>query len=179
VYAVFLGIVLLHGLVIWQEPLERALALGEVVAVVVLTVHLVRRGAFAPRAVVELRQESRDQDTANLYVTAVGRVCAARVRLDYADGLQRWAVQGFIGTFSELRAASLEVPAQAARELKVWAHRVTPAGLSEPLSVRLAVLDGADVRRIDLAAHSGQIVVPLTGRMCLELLFDHEGLPAG
>jgi hypothetical protein len=46
---VCLGILLLHGLVIWQEPLERALALGEVVAVVALTVYLARRGAFAAR----------------------------------------------------------------------------------------------------------------------------------
>jgi hypothetical protein len=180
VYVVFLGIVLLHGLVIWQEPLDRTLALGEVAGVVALTVYLIRRGAFAPRAVVELRQEAPDQDTATLSVTAVGRPCEARVRLDYAEGPRpSGAVQGSIATFSELRAATIELPGQSARELKVWAHRVTPAGLSEPLSVRLAVLDGADVRRIDLAAHSGQIVVPLTGRMCLELLFDHEGLPAG
>jgi hypothetical protein len=175
-YVVFLGIVLLHGLVIWQDGLERALALGEVLGVVALTTYLVRRGAFAPRAVVELRQETRDQDTATLSVTAVGHPCDARVRLDYGDGFQRReATEQPIATFSRLRAATLELPTHGARELKVWAHRVTAEGLSLPLPVRVAVMDGVDVRRVDLAAAGGQTVVPLTGGSChLELMLGQR-----
>jgi hypothetical protein len=171
IYAVFLGIILLHGLVIWQSVLERALALAMAIVVVALTVHAVRRGAFAPRAVVELRQELRDQDTATLSVTSVGHARAASVRLDYADESQtREVAQGPIQTFSRLRAATLELPLEGARELKVWAHRATPEGTSEPLSVWVAVADGSGVRRVDLAARGGQTVVPLTGGVCrLEL----------
>jgi hypothetical protein len=171
IYAVFLGIILLHGLVIWQSVLERTLALAMAIVLVALTVHAVRRGAFAPRAVVELRQELRDQDTATLSVTSVGQARAASVRLDYADGGQtREAAQGPIQTFSRLRAATLELPLEGARELKVWAHRATPEGTSEPLSVWVAVADGSGVRRVDLAARGGQTVVPLTGGVCrLEL----------
>jgi hypothetical protein len=176
VYVVFLGIVLLHGLVIWQEAPARALALGEVVCVVALTAYLVWRGAFTPRAVVELRLEAPDRDTATLCVTAIGHPCTARVRLDYGDGLRsREAAEEPIATFSRLRAASLDLPTHGARELKVWAHRVTAEGVSEPLPVAVAVVDGTDVRRVDLAARGGQSVVPLTGSTCrLELTLGHH-----
>jgi hypothetical protein len=176
IYVVFVGIVLLHGLLIWEEPIERALALGEVVVVVALTAYLVRQGAFTPRAVVELRHETRDQDTAALCVTGVGRPCAARMRLDYDDGVQRQeAADGRIPAFPRLRVASLELPTHGARELKVWAHRVTAEGGSEPLPLAVAVMDGADARRVDLFARGGQMVVPLTGSVCrLELTLEQH-----
>jgi hypothetical protein len=167
IYFVFLGIILLHGLVIWQDGLERALALALAVVVVVITAHAVRRGAFTPRAVVELRQEPRESDTGWFSVTVVGQARAARVQLDYGDECQRReAAQGSIPAFSRLRTARLEVPTHGARELKLWAHRVTPERNSEPLPVRVDVVDGSDPRRVELAACGGQIVVPLTGGIC-------------
>ncbi|HYY89009.1 MAG TPA: hypothetical protein VFA49_09455 [Chloroflexota bacterium] len=167
IYVVFLGIILLHGLVIWQELVERALALSVAVVVVVLTLYTVRRGAFAPRAVVELRQELRDPDTGIVSITAAGRPCAARVRLDYGGRSQNWeGSQGTIPSFSRLRAATLELPTESARELKVWAHRVALERTSAPLPVLVDLVDGADRRRVDLAACGGQVVVSLTGSVC-------------
>jgi hypothetical protein len=171
VYVVFLGLIVLHSLVIWQAVVERTLALVVAAVVVALTVHMVRRAAFTPRAVVGLRQKLPDQETEILSVTALGHRGAANVRLDYPEG-SRWqdAGQGEIPRFSRLRAMPLEVPTEGARELKVWAHRVTPERTSEPLPIRVQVVDGSAPRRVDLTTCGGQLVLPLTGTLCcLEL----------
>jgi hypothetical protein len=60
---------------------------------------------------------------------------------------------------------TLELPTQGAREIKVWAHRVTLEGMLEPLPIRVDVVDGSDSRQFDLAASGGQVVLPLTGSM--------------
>jgi hypothetical protein len=163
IYLVFLGIILLHGLVIWQDVVDRTLALALALVVVVITVYAVHRGSFAPRAVVELRHELCDPETGSFSVTVAGERRAALVQFDYGGGCQRReAAQGSIPRFSRLRAARLAVPTHGARELKVWAHRVTPERTSEPLPVRLDVVDGSHARHVELAACGGQIVVPLT-----------------
>jgi hypothetical protein len=54
VYALLLAGVLLNGLVIWDNPLERAGALVTAAAIVGMMVNAVRRGAFKPRLAIEL-----------------------------------------------------------------------------------------------------------------------------
>src|SRR3712207_7189091 len=44
VYLLFLGIIVIHGLLIWQNPLERVAALVVSGVIVMVTVHMVRRG---------------------------------------------------------------------------------------------------------------------------------------
>ena len=57
IYLLFLASVLLHGLVIWDDPLEWAGALLAGGVTVAMTVVMARHGAFAPRANLELREE--------------------------------------------------------------------------------------------------------------------------
>ena len=66
--------------------------------------------------------------------------------------------------FSELRSATFRIPAGAGAELKMWTHRVTPAGDSEALPALLEVHDGGEAKRFDLGLSGGEVVVPITGR---------------
>jgi hypothetical protein len=132
------------------------------VLVVALTVHAVCRGAFAARAVVELRQELADQETGTFSVTVVGHSRAASVGLDYPDGCrQQTAAQGQIPSFSRLRGARLELPTPGAREIKIWAHRVTLERTSEPLPIRVDVLDAR--------THARSISRHAVARLCSHL----------
>src|SRR4029434_11121439 len=72
IYLLFLASVLLHGLVIWDDPLERAGALLAGGVTVAMTVVMARHGAFAPRANLELREEEGGE-RATFGVTAAGR----------------------------------------------------------------------------------------------------------
>ncbi len=164
----FLVNLFLHGLVLWQNPLARASAVFVGVLIVGATLVMVRRGAFAPRIVVELRADQREEGRGAFAVTARGQPAAADVRLAYPDGEERHEVEaGEVPRFSALRSATFHLPATTARELKVWAHRITHEGSSEGLPAVAEVHCGNDTRRFDLKLSGGQVVLPLTRDTCM------------
>jgi amino acid permease len=65
IYLLFLSSLLGHGLFLWQSLPARAAALAMAALTMTATVLMARRGAFAPRAVVELRASSEGQMTMN------------------------------------------------------------------------------------------------------------------
>ncbi|MCI0407065.1 MAG: hypothetical protein L0191_00655, partial [Acidobacteria bacterium] len=110
IYLLFLVGLVIHGLVIWHRPAERASALIASVLVLGATVAMVRRGAFAGRVVVELREDRLAEGGAVFAITANGQPAPAEVRLGYPDGEQRYqAATGEIPAFSSLRDATFHV----------------------------------------------------------------------
>ncbi|NUR77701.1 MAG: hypothetical protein HOQ28_15630 [Thermoleophilia bacterium] len=167
IYLLFLAGVFLHGVIIWDSPLKRGAALLAGVAIVAMTVTIARRGAFMPRVNVELR--ARDDKTAATFaVTADGRPAESDVRLEYQGGEQRLrAAAGEIPAFPLLRRAILAgqcdgADPAAARELKVWAHAVTPDHDSQTLAAHVDVRLGNDTRHLDLNLFPGPVLLPLT-----------------
>ena len=169
VYLLFAASFFVHGLVIWDQPLQRLAALGVGVAVLGLTLVVIRRGALASRVVVELRVDAgpdqQGQPTVN--VTDRGRPAVGELRLEYraGDGDVRTAV-GAPGPLGMPGAAHLDLPGTSARQLKVWTHRVTSAGDSEPLAARVELCDAGETCWLDLRESAGQAVVPLSGAPC-------------
>jgi hypothetical protein len=89
------------------------------------------------------------------------------VRLGYADGEQQIrAATGTVPSFSSLRYVNFRLPATQARELKMWAHKITPEGDSEGLPVWLEVHCGGEKKEFDLKLSGGQVVLPLNGEAC-------------
>jgi hypothetical protein len=142
VYAISLGGVALHGLFIWDEPLQRASAFVVTALALAMTAGMVRDGVFAPRATVQLRHEL-ETDTGRLSLVLAGRPAPAEVVLDYSDGARVVTAAGdAIAGFSALRRLSVTpdwaaAGAPAPDELNVWAHRITAEQASEPLAVVL------------------------------------------
>jgi amino acid permease len=166
VYVLFAASFFVHGLVIWEHPLQRLAALVVGVAVICLTVIVVRRGAFVPRAVVELRVDAGpdQQSQATVNVIARGQPAAAELLLEYRSGnVDVRAGVGTLGPLGVPRSAHLELPGTSARQLKVWTHRVTPTGDSEALAAHVEVRSGGESRQLDLHECAGQAVVPLSG----------------
>ncbi len=167
IYLLFLSNLFVHGLVIWQNPIERATALAAGLLMIGVTLYLVRRGAFAPRVVVEVQDDQRGRGQAGFAVTSAGRQVAADVRLGYPDGERRiQAASGPLPAFSSLRQVDVLLPPSSARELKVWAHRITPDGTSEALPALLMVHGGAARQEFDLNLSGGQVVVPIVDGAC-------------
>jgi predicted transcriptional regulator len=176
IYALSLSSLLLHGLVIWEDPVERAVALVVGVAVVGMTVAMARRGAFATRAIVELREDrsERQEEQAVFAITASGQPATAEVRLEYSEGERDYqTATDEVPTFSSLRRAIFQLPAREpggqpklADELKVWAHRVTPEGEHESLPASVEVRCGQETARFDLKLSGGQAVLPLVDGPC-------------
>jgi hypothetical protein len=166
-YIFFVGNLFLHGLVIWQHPVERTAALVAGMLMLSMTVVMIRRGAFTPRLVVELRHDQRTGDDAVLTIVAGGHPAAAAVRLHYADGEQAMqTVAAAVPTFSALHAATVQLPPTTARELKVWAYAVTAEGQATDLAGLLEVHTEANTQQFDLQLCGGQVIVPLRGGVC-------------
>jgi hypothetical protein len=167
IYLLFLANLFLHGLVIWENPLQRAAALAAGVLMLGGTAIMARRGAFAPRVVVELREDQREQRGATFAITAGGQPVTAEVRLGYPEGEQNWqASAGDIPTPSALRYASFQLPATQARELKVWTHKITTGGDSERLPTLLKINYDDTYKDFDLGLSQGQVLVPFNGQAC-------------
>jgi hypothetical protein len=117
VVVVFLAAVLLHGLVIWQDPLTQVAALAVFAGMVLLILMLVRSDVFRPRTVIELLRSSQRHASGSLMVVAAGVKSPAVV------------------TGEPTRSpVSVEVPASAPRDAVVWAHTVTADGHSAGLT---------------------------------------------
>jgi len=176
IYLLFLASLFLHGLVIWENPVQRAAALAVGLLMLGATIAMARRGAFASRVVVELREDQRERGRATFAITAGGQPATAEVRLGYADREQQVrAATAEIPTFSALRYATFQLPATDARELKVWAHQITPEGNSESLPALLKVHCGGEKKEFDLKLSAGQVVLLLDGTACrLELPFKQN-----
>jgi amino acid permease len=166
-YLLFLAILFVHGLLLWQSPLERAGALLVGTVMLGATVIMVRRGAFARRAVVELREDQRQGKQSVFNVVVDGRPTMAEVRLGYVEGEQHCqAANGTVTAFPSLRYATFQLPATPATELKIWAHRITPAGDSKSLPALLEVHRGGKTEQFNLRSSGGQVVLPFSGETC-------------
>jgi hypothetical protein len=176
IYLLFLANLFVHGLVIWENPAERAVALGVGLLMIGATIFMARQGAFASRAVVELQEDQRERGQTVFTVTSGGQPAMADVRLGYVHGEQRvQASTGQIPSFSLLRHIQFRLPATRARELKTWAHRITPDGNSEGLPALLTVHSSGEEEEFDLKLSGGQAVVPIDGAAC-RLTLDLAGM---
>ena len=92
IYLLFLSNLFLHGLVIWEHPLQRAGGVLVGLLMLVVTAAMIRRGAFGPRVVVELRQDRRRAGRSLLAIMAGGQPADAEVRL--RDDRRRATVPG-------------------------------------------------------------------------------------
>ena len=165
IYLVAVATLFLHGLFIWQDALQRMVALLVGVVVLAITYMMVRKDAFARRLVIEVRQEpeATKQESGTFTVTDSGKLATqVRVALGYADGERLYqAASGAIPEFPELCSAKFQVPSTKAQELSVWLHRVTAEGQSENLPALLRVSSGKDIREFHLDGASKQFVLPL------------------
>jgi hypothetical protein len=145
VYVLFAASVFVHGTLIWADPLQRAVALLVGAALVVLTIVVIRGGAFRPRVVIEVRVEPGSGQPMAVSVTDTGRVAGAAVRVLASS-------------------AHLDVPGTMARELKLWTHRVAPSGDSVALAAHVEVRDAGGARTLELSDSVGQALMPLSGK---------------
>jgi Tryptophan/tyrosine permease family len=170
IYVLFLSSILIHGLVIWEDPVQRGGALLVGAMVIGMTIAVALSGAFAQRLIVELREDQTEGEQAHFSVTAAGRPAVTDVRLKYPEREQRYeAAAGEISAFSSLRQATFGPGKNAGAttaQLKVWAHKVTPEGDSEGIAGLLYVHQDGETRQFDLKLSKGQVVLPVAPGAC-------------
>src|SRR5439155_11943902 len=165
IYLVAVSILFLHGLFIWQNTFQRVVALLVGIVILGMTYMMVRKGTFARRLVIEVRQDpaATEQSSGTLMVTDCGqRATQARVELGYVDCERlNQAASGTIPDFPELCSAKFHVPGTKAQELMIWVHRVTAEGQSENLPALVKVFFGQEIREFRVDGAGKQFVLPL------------------
>ena len=174
VYLLYVSGVLLYGLIIWQQPIQRVAALGVVFLAIAMPVIMRRHGAFRRRAVVEVRGSAEEDHPAVFAVSAAGEPLAVEVRLRYDKGDECFrAASGEIPDFAALRAVSFRSLAgsedgvadlpRAVRDVKIWTHALTRDGDDQALPTAGELCSGDVITGYNLGAPGGQVVLPLAG----------------
>jgi hypothetical protein len=180
VYLFYFASLVLHGLFILQEPFQRVVALFISVLIVAISLAILRRGSFESRAVIEVRNDLAMDNRAVFNVVYAGQALAANVTLNQPEGNPpNWASTGELPEFKTLQSIVFELPALAAKKLKVWVHQLTPEGLSESVSA-LVTADNAQALQIyDLKLSGGLVLLPVDRRNCrIEIRFpEHTPQP--
>lgn len=173
IYLTSLGGILVHGLFIWENPVQRVLALLVAAVIVIVTVNSWWQGAFVPRLVVNILAQPQQ---AMLSLAASGQPYAAPVQLSYQNQPQtEQPAAGTIPNFATLRQATFQLPAGVAHELKVWAFELNAEGSSQPLPTVAELVMGEETAVIDLQLTSGQFILPLPNQPAtLTLSFNHS-----
>jgi hypothetical protein len=172
IYLLYLAGLLMHGLIIWQDPLERAAALSVALLGIAMPIVVLRGGAFRRRAVIELYASLDGKRPATFAVSAAGRPRPVEVQLCYDRADRRsQAAAGEIPDFAAVRTASFrwlhgseggaaDRPS-AVRDVKVWTHAIAPDGDDRALPAAGELRNGEVVTAYDLGALGGQVVLPL------------------
>lgn len=148
--AVFLAGIALHATVIWEDPVERGLAIGMTLLTAALVAWILRGPAFGRSVAIEIRDAQRGSGTEPaLNVVVSGRPVAAAINLERDDGTTERHDGSAPLRLAGLRRATVELADHAARELKVWVHRVTADGESVGLPAAVEIgTDAADARAL-------------------------------
>jgi hypothetical protein len=177
-YVLFVSSLFVYGVWIYQTWLERAVILLVGLLVLAVTGAILRRGALNGRAVVELRDDQSLGGRSQFNATDSGRPAPAAVQLRYPGETRTLqGAAGDVANFDRLQAASFSLPASAARQLKVWVHRITPEGNSVGLPARVTVHSGTTQASFDLALSGGQILTALADASCrVEIEMGEAGI---
>jgi amino acid permease len=174
VYLLFLASILLHGLVIWQNPLQRLAAVFCGLLVLFMTVLTAKRGAFRRRLVAQFRQNEGDE-RATFALVAAGEVAEADVVATNVGGEDSvYAALSLVPNASALRRLTFQITGTPVQEVKGWAHQVAREGNSVPLPVHLTLSAVDGKMHVPQHLGTGPVVVPWGGEAGrAELIFDN------
>ncbi|KYC43094.1 hypothetical protein WA1_13410 [Scytonema hofmannii PCC 7110] len=178
IYSIFLGILFVHGLFIWQNPWARISALSIALLSLGATVVMKLYGAFASRVVIELRDDQQQGGHSVFTITVGGQPKIAEVLLGYAEGeVHHQAATVDIPVLSSLRYAIFCLPTKSEKEMRVWTHGSNYDDKSNSLPTLVEIESGNKKMQFDLRLSSGKVLLPLISENCwLKFTFPERSL---
>jgi len=111
---------------------------------------------------------SEIDERATLAIVDAGKPLAGTFKLVYTN--EERSMKGSeieIPSYKQLKNIFIEFSPPSSKEVKVWLHRVTPEGNSEPLPVGIHIKDGDTDVEIQPDPKTGQVIKPLTGQVAV------------
>ncbi len=105
---------------------------------------MLRKHTFAPRMVVELRDDRQENGQSLLALVDSVELVEAGSILRYRDGREEaGSVNTTLKELSRVNSISLRLPQSKSRELKIWVHQLTPEGEIGTLPAACTLRSGA------------------------------------
>lgn len=176
---IFWAGLLVHGLFVWSDPLQRGVALLTSAGLLLLIGWILRSEALTARSVIEVRAGGASK--ADLQVVSRGQLLAIPVQARKSNGEeQTQTTPGLLTNLSQLRRLRFELPVLSTPQLKVWVHQVNEEGESVALPVQLVLIpsDGRSLQpEMPPTASNpghGQHFWRLPAQACqVEIVFNH------
>ena len=158
----YLVILFFHGFVIWQSPAASAAGIIIGLLVIGLTFNMLRKQQFAPRMVVELRDDQRENNQSLLSLVDNGEYAMADLDLKYDSGREDLGTaNSALEAFSRLKSVSLQLPQSVSKELKIWVHQITAEGEIGNLPATSALTTRLQKQEAELSATKDQVIASL------------------
>jgi amino acid permease len=174
-YLFFLGSVFFFGLFIWQTTVERVITLVAGVAILIVTVQMLRQGALDRRLVVQIVDDQTIGGKPSFLLTDAGESAVADIAVTY-PGYERTvrAASGTIPDFRALRRLAFQLAPTSSMLFKLWAYRLTPVYAVLPLPAHFNLYDATQevIQTGELADDSGQAVLSLESKVPASLLVE-------
>lgn len=154
----FMASLLMHGLLIWSEPIARLCATAIFVLLVVMIFYTIRSGAFKQTVNVEIRRHDVRSDTLEYRISEAGNPLSCEVVARHGDAQESQnGSRGSIGQFSKLAGLRIKLPQSPVRKLRIAAHTVTPENDLIPIPASLLLTDEDGTRELSLVQTNGWI----------------------
>jgi amino acid permease len=173
VYGIFWVAIFLHGAVIWENWLERIIAIGVSLFILVITVTVIKQGAFASRTVIEVFVDRAHTDKAIFQVMSVGKPLTTDLTLIYPDRREQvGAASGSLADFGKLQRVRFSMQ-PAAEQLKVWVHELDLGTFSRGVPAQVRISYGDRLETLELSVHQAHVIVSVSpGLSAIELQFE-------
>jgi hypothetical protein len=164
IFILYLALIFFYGIFIYDNLLERLVTISVGVFMIIVTWLMIRRGAFQPRLVIELRDEQRPGQASQLSVVANGQAIDIPVLLSY-HGIPNQEIHPGdpLGELRSLHTVSLPIPDEIEHisQVKVWVHSVSPQADSAgiPADVQITTVSNEVMEQASLP--NGLAVLPL------------------
>lgn len=143
-YLIFLGSIFLFGLFIWETTVERAITLVTALAILLVTVQMLRQGALDRRLVLQVVDDQTLGGQPAFAVTDAGQAAVTELTLTYRGHQQQIrSARAPIDRFPELCRLDFCLPPTSSLQVKVWVYRLLPSGSAVALPARYSLGDGA------------------------------------
>ena len=144
--------ILAHGLIIWEGFFQRGIALLVCAFFAFMTYRLFRQGAFRTSFVIEVIMDTREDGPATISFFNGGVPAETSLRLETAAEVFEYRVSSLpLPDLATLRKLTVNIPAEAAGDLLVWARKINQDGHVESIPGRLEFEDGSATCSHDLA----------------------------
>ncbi len=163
VYALFVGIIFVYGIFIFQELLIRVLIVSVGLITLLVTFLILRRGALTPRIVLQVCGAENMREDENMRaapvsraaysVVANGEALDVQVQVNGAQFLR--GVTSELPAFADVRSLVFALPETVAREIKIWMYQTTGTGMN----ARIEIKNGVRVERMETSeARAGALI---------------------